>query len=146
MSKFVKSKRPPGRPKIKNPASEKLPVVRVTPDQLATYRKTAQNSGQTFSSWTRNLLSRNVFIPKTTVGEFYDLWLYYPDDKTKSYKVTVRLIECQEYHIVAYTSEAGEGYNLRLNSEIKIEYERIKKIKHIPPIPNNFEGDITIGC
>jgi len=49
-----------GRPKSENPASERLPVVRVTPEQLKTYKETAEKSDITFSAWVRGVLDKAV--------------------------------------------------------------------------------------
>lgn len=58
MSKKVEVKRKPGRPTIANPASVTIPRVRVTPDQLESYKAAAEKSGKTFSAWVRGTLDR----------------------------------------------------------------------------------------
>ena len=47
-----------GRPPTENPASEKLPMVRVTPAQLSRYKAAAAQVGQSFSAWVRNALDK----------------------------------------------------------------------------------------
>ena len=61
MTEEEKKKR--GRPagyRAKNPATETLPKVRVTPDQLASYRDAAEASGQTVSAWVRGALEKEI--------------------------------------------------------------------------------------
>jgi len=50
--------RPRGRPQSDNPASVTLPRVRVTPDKLAAYKQSADQSGKTFSVWIRDVLDK----------------------------------------------------------------------------------------
>jgi len=47
-----------GRPLSDNPASERLPVVRITPDQLENYKEAAEQEEMAFSSWVRDKLDR----------------------------------------------------------------------------------------
>ena len=49
MEKDVKIKRPVGRPKVENASTARLPVVRVTPKQLESYRSSAKDAGATLS-------------------------------------------------------------------------------------------------
>jgi len=61
MNEPAKKKR--GRPvgaKAENPASEKLPMVRVTPEQLKAYRQASEHSQQSFSAWVRNTLDKEA--------------------------------------------------------------------------------------
>ncbi len=51
-------KRKPGRPKSENPATKKLPMVRVTPDQLENYKEAAEIEGLAFSAWVRTVLDK----------------------------------------------------------------------------------------
>lgn len=51
-------KRPRGRPSVENPASETLPRVRVTPDQLERYHKAAKKKDVTFSRWIKDTLDK----------------------------------------------------------------------------------------
>ncbi len=55
-----KTKNPVGRPPTENPASTTLPRVRVTPDKLAAYKKSAEQSGQSFSAWIRKWLDKGI--------------------------------------------------------------------------------------
>jgi len=50
--------KPKGRPKIDNPADQRLPVVRVTKDQLKAYRCASEASGGNFSAWVRRALDK----------------------------------------------------------------------------------------
>ena len=50
--------RKPGRPKSDNPATEKLPMIRVTPDQLENYKAAAEHEEKAFSAWVRDKLDR----------------------------------------------------------------------------------------
>lgn len=43
-----------------NTASEKLPMVRVTTEQLAKYRDAAESSNQKFSQWVRSTLDKAI--------------------------------------------------------------------------------------
>ena len=47
-----------GRPKSDNPATEKLPMIRVTGDQLKAYKTASKLSGMTFSAWVRENLDK----------------------------------------------------------------------------------------
>lgn len=47
-----------GRPKSEDPSSKKLPMVRVTEDQLNNYRKSSKREGKTFSGWVRDCLDK----------------------------------------------------------------------------------------
>jgi len=49
-----------GRPKSENPATEKLPMVRVTPEQLNAYKEAAEKSNITFSAWVRDALDEKI--------------------------------------------------------------------------------------
>ena len=51
-------KRPRGRPKIDNPASEKLPMIRVTKEQLDNYKNAAEEKQLSFSEWVRKALDK----------------------------------------------------------------------------------------
>ena len=54
-------KLPRGRPKgstIENPASEKLPTIRLTPKDLATFKHAAKKSKMNFSEWAREALKK----------------------------------------------------------------------------------------
>jgi len=58
MTDTTKKKR--GRPvgyRSKNPANQTLPV-KVTEDQLETYKSAAERSGKTFSAWVRDVLDK----------------------------------------------------------------------------------------
>ena len=54
----MSKKRKPGRPKTDNPASEKLPMIRVTPEQLDNYKAAAEHEELPFSVWVREKLDR----------------------------------------------------------------------------------------
>ena len=43
-----------------NPASEALPRVRVTPEQLNDYKKCAEKAGQSLSQWIRDCLDKGA--------------------------------------------------------------------------------------
>lgn len=61
MNTEIKRKR--GRPvgsTASNTASEKLPMVRVTTEQLAKYRDAAESSNQKFSQWVRSTLDKAI--------------------------------------------------------------------------------------
>jgi len=61
MNDETKKKR--GRPRgsvSDNPASVTIPRVRVTPEQLAAYKQSADQSGKTFSVWIRDVLDKAV--------------------------------------------------------------------------------------
>lgn len=47
-----------GRPPIKNPASERLPSVRVTPDQLKAYIGAAKSTGKPLAAWVKESLDK----------------------------------------------------------------------------------------
>ena len=47
-----------GRPKSDNPATEKLPMIRVTGDQLKAYKAASERQGLTFSAWVRESLDK----------------------------------------------------------------------------------------
>lgn len=47
-----------GRPPVENPATEKLPNIRVTPEQLQSYRDAATSKDETLSDWVRRHLNR----------------------------------------------------------------------------------------
>ena len=51
-------KRPRGRPKLDNPASENLSRVRITPKDLATFKRAAKKSKMNFSEWVRETLKK----------------------------------------------------------------------------------------
>ena len=51
-------KRKRGRPPVENPASETLPRVRVTPDQLAAYNNAARERDDSLSGWIKSNLDR----------------------------------------------------------------------------------------
>ena len=53
-----KEKKPLGRPKLDNPASKRLAGVRVTPDQLTTYKRTAKIAKISLSEWVRAVLDK----------------------------------------------------------------------------------------
>jgi len=53
---MTKKKKPVGRPPVKNPASEYLPRIRITPKQLAAYKSAAKEKDKTVSNWVRDLL------------------------------------------------------------------------------------------
>tara|TARA_R100001480_G_scaffold6492_1_gene13751 strand:+ start:561 stop:758 length:198 start_codon:yes stop_codon:yes gene_type:complete len=60
------SKRPRGRPKgyrAENPASERL-IVRVTEDQLDSYRAAADTAGTSLSDWVRSTLDKAARLLK----------------------------------------------------------------------------------
>jgi len=52
------SKRPRGRPRVKNPANEKL-NIRVTPAEKRKYAKAADGTGKSLSAWIKELADRN---------------------------------------------------------------------------------------
>lgn len=58
MEENAPTKRRPGRPKTKNPATERLPVVRVTPNNLNRYKAASESAGATFSAWVRDALDK----------------------------------------------------------------------------------------
>ncbi|MGQ7844875.1 hypothetical protein ACUNV4_10380 [Granulosicoccus sp. 3-233] len=47
-----------GRPPTANPATEKLPNVRVTPDQLQSYVAASKVRGESLSAWVKRNLDR----------------------------------------------------------------------------------------
>ena len=47
-----------GRPPIENPATEKLPMVRVTPEKLQGYKDKAKQEEKSFSEWVRCALDK----------------------------------------------------------------------------------------
>ena len=47
-----------GRPPVDNPATEQLPTVRVTKDQLKHYKEAADLERQPFSQWVRSVLDK----------------------------------------------------------------------------------------
>lgn len=47
-----------GRPPVENPATERLPMVRVTPEKLQSYREKAKQEGKSFSEWVRCALDK----------------------------------------------------------------------------------------
>ena len=49
-------KRRAGRPRIENPKSTTLPLVRTTPKQLANYKVVASRLGLPLSTWIRDTL------------------------------------------------------------------------------------------
>jgi maleate cis-trans isomerase len=51
-------KKKPGRPKVDNGHSARLPSVRVTQEQLARYQAAAERAGRTFADWIRAVLDR----------------------------------------------------------------------------------------
>ncbi len=51
-------KRPMGRPKSDNPASEIFPRVRITPKQLENYKRKAKKAKLKFSEWARAVLDK----------------------------------------------------------------------------------------
>ena len=53
-------KKPRGRPPIENPATETIPRVRVTPEQLQSYRDAADSKAESFSEWLRRNLDKAV--------------------------------------------------------------------------------------
>jgi hypothetical protein len=55
-----------GRPPIDNPATSRLPVVQVTPDQLVKFRAAAENNEQSFSQWVRDSLEKAAITPDTS--------------------------------------------------------------------------------
>ncbi len=55
-----KQSKPMGRPKIDNPADQRLPVVRVTKDKLEAYKRAAEASGVNFSQWVRDSLDKSA--------------------------------------------------------------------------------------
>ncbi len=57
---MTSNKKKMGRPPVDNPASTTLPRVRVTPDKLAAYKKSAEQSGQSFSAWIRKWLDKGI--------------------------------------------------------------------------------------
>lgn len=54
------AKRPPGRPMSENPASVRLPPIRVTPEQATRYRAAAARAGKTLSAWIKDLADKNA--------------------------------------------------------------------------------------
>jgi predicted DNA binding CopG/RHH family protein len=53
-----KTSKQKGRPRSNNPATARLPNIRVTPDKLREYRDKARQEGVTFSEWVRTALER----------------------------------------------------------------------------------------
>ena len=51
-------KRPRGRPSLKNPANQRLPMVRITQDQLDSYKSSSTNTNKSLSSWVRDNLDK----------------------------------------------------------------------------------------
>jgi hypothetical protein len=49
-----------GRPKLTNPANERLPHIRVTKEQLDNYRSAATEYGKSLSGWVKDTLDREV--------------------------------------------------------------------------------------
>lgn len=47
-----------GRPPIDNPATETLPTVRITADQLKSYRDAASSREESIAAWVRRNLDR----------------------------------------------------------------------------------------
>ncbi|MEE8059445.1 MAG: hypothetical protein V3T17_16655 [Pseudomonadales bacterium] len=57
------SKKKRGRPagyRSDNPSSERLPTVRVTPEQLESYKNTAKSLNKTFSGWVKDTLDNGA--------------------------------------------------------------------------------------
>lgn len=59
-----KQAKPMGRPKIDDPADQRLPVVRVTKDKLDAYKRAAETSGSNFSQWVRGTLDKALVKTK----------------------------------------------------------------------------------
>ena len=59
-----KQSKPMGRPKMANPADQRLPVVRVTKGQLEAYKHAAGASGGSFSQWVRDCLDKGNHLEK----------------------------------------------------------------------------------
>lgn len=56
----MNEKRSRGRPPIQNPATERLPMVRVTPEQRQSYQKAAESEGMPMAGWIKRELDRAV--------------------------------------------------------------------------------------
>jgi hypothetical protein len=54
----MEKKRKPGRPKIDNGHSARLPSVRLSREQLDSYQRAAAKAGQSFADWLRRVLDR----------------------------------------------------------------------------------------
>jgi len=52
------TKKTRGRPLADNPASETIPRVRVTPEQLQSYKAAALNRAESLSDWVRRHLDK----------------------------------------------------------------------------------------
>lgn len=55
------TKKKPGRPagyRAKNPASERLPSIRVTPEQLDSYKAKADTEEKSLSGWIKTTLDK----------------------------------------------------------------------------------------
>jgi len=60
MKKPKKTAKKMGRPRLDNPCSEKLPNVRLTSDQLKSYKAEAKKQDQTLSGWVKSILDREI--------------------------------------------------------------------------------------
>jgi predicted HicB family RNase H-like nuclease len=49
-----------GRPPVENPATERLPMVRVTPEKLKAYKEAAEKEEISFSAWVRKSLDSAI--------------------------------------------------------------------------------------
>lgn len=47
-----------GRPSVENPATERLPMIRLTPEQLKAYKQVAELEGLSFAAWAKTNLDR----------------------------------------------------------------------------------------
>lgn len=56
----TKAKRKRGGQPKENPLSERLPEIRVTPEQAKLYREAAKQEGQSFGAWARELFDKAI--------------------------------------------------------------------------------------
>lgn len=101
-------KRPQGRPKLDNPRSTQLPVVRVTPDKLAEYKQAATASDSNFSQWVRSTLDKAAKKNKEQLmGDNFD---------TEPIKQAIRAIESDNFTAI---SESARSIHLLVFRKIR---------------------------
>lgn len=49
-----------GRPPVDNPASARLPSIRITPNKLKAYKNAARDENMILSEWVRKALDREL--------------------------------------------------------------------------------------
>ena len=134
--------RPPGRPKTANPATERLPVVRITPDKLATYRKLAGDMGVSVSEWIRVNLDASIedereeFMRKRRESRINDIEIgrYYLFKIPGNYKTLGYVIDTEGNYVEFRPYKKGLGEEESTPNRA-IRNQRVNKDQIIDVVP-----------